>query len=77
MANNYTVKWSNGAERRYETYEAAKSAVVESYPEAEIGHAGDISEGGDRTLCWASGADSVNDDGKNAVCEIVGDRERD
>ena len=71
--NNYSVKWSNGTERRYETYEAAKGAVLESYPEAEIGHDGDISEGGARTLCWATDS-SVDDDGKNAVCSIWQDR---
>jgi hypothetical protein len=72
--NNYSVKWSNGTERRYETYEAAKDAVLESYPDAEIGHDGDISEGGDRTLCWATEDASIDDDGKNAICSIWRDR---
>ncbi len=72
--NNFTVKWSNGSERRYETYEAAKVGVLESYPEAEIGHDGDIDGGGNRTLCWASEDESVNDDGAKAVCSIWRDR---
>jgi hypothetical protein len=72
--NNYSVRWSNGTERRYETYEAATAAVLESYPGAEIGHDGDISEGGYRTLCWATEDDSVNDDGAKAVCSIWRDR---
>jgi hypothetical protein len=72
--NNYTVKWSNGTEHRYETCEAAEDAVRESYPDSEIGHDGDISEGGDRTLCWATEDDSVNDDGARAICSIWKDR---
>ncbi len=72
--NNYTVKWSNGAERRYETYEQAQAAVIDSYPEAEIGHDGDIADGGYRTLCWRTEDESVDDDGARAICSIWKDR---
>lgn len=73
--NNYSIKWCNGLEFRYETYEAAVQAVLESYPEAEIGHDGDITDGGRRTLCWETAEDSTDDDGQLAVCSIWRDRE--
>lgn len=53
---------------------------VEGYDEAvelarsegarEIGHDGDLTSGGDRTLCWASEEDARDDDGRRAVCSI-------
>lgn len=68
--SEFTVRWSNGNERRYGTYEAAVAGVLDSYPDAEIGHDGDISDGGDLTLVWATEADSEDDDGANAIASI-------
>lgn len=67
----YAIEWSDGSRDEYDTYDQATTAVTARYPDAEIGHDGDLSEGGDRTLCWASEAESMNDDGQNAVAEIV------
>ena len=41
------------------------------YPDMTHGHAGDLSDGGDKTLVWASQSESINDDGKRAIAEIV------
>lgn len=35
-----------------------------------VGHSGDLADGGDRTLIWASAEDAEDDDGTNAVGEI-------
>ena len=56
------------AERR--AYEEAVAAVEAVLSEPEIGHAGDISEGGERTLFWASEALAANDDGARAAGSI-------
>ena len=60
----------SGVEFAVATYEAAEALIYDRYPDAEIGHAGDLSEGGDRTLAWASHEDSVDDDGRQAVGSI-------
>ena len=41
------------------------------YPDMTHGHAGDLSDGGNRTQVWASQSESINDDGKRAIAEIV------
>ena len=33
----------------------------------EIGHNGDLSDGGERTMFWANKKDAANDDGVNAL----------
>lgn len=35
-----------------------------------VGHDGDLSDHGDRTLIWADEASSINDDGANAIGSI-------
>lgn len=76
MTRTYQIRWSNGASEQHDTYEAACDAVRARYPEAEIGHDGDLTEHGDRTLCWRDEAESMGphgygDDGACAVCSIV------
>lgn len=54
--------------------------IVATYPEAlehvaalggvAVGHSGDLEDGGDRTLIWASEADAENDDGAKAIATI-------
>jgi hypothetical protein len=67
----YKISWTNGrADDAAESYEEAKALVRAEYPEAEIGHDGDLEGFGDRTLCWASEEDSTDDDGARAVCSI-------
>lgn len=41
------------------------------YRSAEIGHDGDISDGGETTLCWASAEDAENNPGVRAGAKIV------
>ena len=68
----YAIKHSHGqTETGIETYEEAVERVRAVYKSAEIGHDGDISEGGERTLCWSSQEDSIDDDGRRTCCSIV------
>ena len=72
----YKINWSHGqTDYGFATYDAAKEAVEAVLSEAEIGHDGDISEGGERTLFWASEEDSIDDDGKRAAGSIVAQHE--
>lgn len=67
----YKIDWADGRTTTgYESYTAAQDAVFELYDLAEIGHSGDLSDGGDRTLCWPNEASSVDGDGQRAVCSI-------
>ena len=53
-----------------ETYEDAIAAIEAEWPDAEIGHDGDLTDGGDRTLCWSDEVSSRDDDGAHAVASI-------
>jgi len=66
----YTIEWSNGDTETHDTYDAALSAIRARYPLAEVGHSGDLRDGGARTLAWANEADADNDDGANA-CAVI------
>ena len=68
----YEIRMSNGRTLSgYETYQAAVDACREEWSGCEMGHDGDISDGGERTLVWADEASSVDDDGARAVASIV------
>lgn len=54
-----------------DTYADALQLVRQHLPGCELGHAGDITDGGDRTLVWASEQDAEGDDGSQAVAVIV------
>ncbi len=64
------VRWSNGHEESADNYEEAKDLVRAQRPDAAIGHDGDLTEGGERTLCWANAEDAEDDDGARAVASI-------
>ena len=66
----YEINYSDGRSAEAETYEDACNMVRAAYPEAEIGHPGDLKDGGDRTLCWASEDDARDDDGQRAIAMI-------
>jgi hypothetical protein len=67
----YAIHHSNGrTETGIVSYAEAVAVVALQYDGCEIGHDGDLSSGGDRTLVWASEADSVDDDGARAVASI-------
>ena len=67
----YEINYSNGTSTLANTYKTAIAAIRADYPSAVIGHDGDLSDGGDRTLCWADADDADNDDGANAVATIL------
>ena len=67
----YTVQFSDGStSEMYDTYDEAVDAMEARYPDGEIGHSGDLSDGGDRTIIWETEEDSINDDGAHAVASI-------
>jgi hypothetical protein len=67
----YEITYANGADASFvATYEDALCVIADRWPDAEVGHDGDLTSGGDRTLVWATEADAVNDDGARAVACI-------
>lgn len=66
----YEISYSDGRTDTADTYEAAIEIIEAEYPDAVIGHDGDLSDRGDRTLCWADESSIANDDGANAVATI-------
>jgi hypothetical protein len=67
----YVVSFAAGRpDKQFPTYAAAVAALTAEWPEAEIGHSGDLLDGGDRTLCWPNEKASINDDGLRAVATI-------
>lgn len=68
----YAVTWSHGVtERSYATYEDAVAAVRSVLSDPEIGHSGDILDGGESTLFWDDAAKAQCDDGSRAAGSIV------
>lgn len=73
----YILSLTSGATFRLDadTYDAAVAEVRLTLGamcgcDVVLGHAGDLADGGDRTLVWESEADAENDDGARAVAEI-------
>ena len=67
----YEISYANGTSTLANTYKTAVAAIKAEYPSAVVGHDGDLSDGGSRTLCWADADDAANDDGSNAVASII------
>ena len=68
---SYVIRYSDGRYSECDTYEQALDAVHDEYgPDAVTEHDGDLTEHGDRTLCWSDESSSVNDDGAHAVAAI-------
>ena len=67
----YCINYSNGNSDTANTLKTAIAAIKADYPSAVIGHDGDLSDGGDRTLCWANETDAAKDDGGNAIASII------
>lgn len=53
-----------------DSYNEAVETVRRHLPGCELGHPGDITDGGDRTLVWVDEADAEGDDGSQAIAEI-------
>lgn len=67
----FRVVHSHGLTETVDTYEQAEELVRAVYgADAAIGHDGDISEGGESTLCWRTADDAENDDGVRSVAKI-------
>jgi len=54
----------------YDSYQECVDAILARWPDAAIGHDGDLVSGGDCTLFWADAATSENDDGARALGSI-------
>src|ERR1044071_3502385 len=68
----YAIKHSHGTtETGFETYEDAVAAVRSVYRSAEIGHSGDIEDGGESTLVWADAETAKDADESRACASIV------
>ena len=68
---SYTVYVGAGNTIDFASIKAAKAFIRKAWPEAVIGHDGDLSDGGDRTLAWADGVEADSDDGENAIAVIT------
>lgn len=71
----YETRYSDGRVETHGTYAEAVAAFAAEHEGCEIGHDGDLQDGGERTLCWASEEDSIDDDGARATASIyrIGD----
>ena len=67
---SFSVTHRHGITEIYNTYDEAVAALVSVYSTPEIGHPGDISEGGETTLVWGSAELSQDDDGSRACAKI-------
>lgn len=71
MTTTFALKFRHTpAVETFATYEEALAAIHEVFDLAEVGHPGDISEGGERTLVWADAEAADGDDGSRAIAEI-------
>lgn len=66
----YEIRHADGREEQHDTYEQAIASLEAQYPDCEIGHDGDLTEGGDKTLCWANEEDAEGDNSVNSVAAI-------
>jgi hypothetical protein len=55
----------------YETYRQALQHMRDEQPGCTIGHLGDLTDGGDRTLVWKSDDDAAGNDGSKAIGMIT------
>lgn len=76
MNMDAAIKYSNGQTDTAEDFEAAMAKIRSRWPEAiawqdgnEITCNDDVTCG--RVLVWATEKDSVNDDGRRAIAEII------
>lgn len=57
--------------RLADSYTAATQLIAEHLGSCVVGHPGDITDGGDRTLVWLTEDDAEGDDGQHAIAQIV------
>ena len=66
----YRIDWPGGLWEPTNTYGEAVRIIREEYPDAAIGHAGDLEDGGDRTIAWRSAEDAEGDSGARSIAAI-------
>lgn len=75
-ATGYALHFSDGRVLYVSTGGAegyAQALALAREEGAEItDHSGDLTDSGDRTLCWATKTDAENDDGRRALCAVRG-----
>lgn len=71
-SESFTIHHSHGQdETGIDSYDEAIARVQAVYGvDCSIGHDGDISEGGERTLVWVDEETGRDDDGSRACCSI-------
>jgi len=69
-SKDYEIRWAWGRVENFPTWDEVEARVLDEFPEAAIGHPGDLSDFGDRTLCWRTEEEALNDPGARAVCVI-------
>lgn len=68
---HYEIQCTNGRTMGpYDSHDEAVAAAEAEWPDAEIGHDGDLEDDGNRTLIWETADDAENDDGAHAVASI-------
>lgn len=68
----FSIKWAHGqTESGFTSLEEATTIVRGILSGAVIGHSGDIADGGERTMFWASEELAQDDDGSRAAGSIV------
>ena len=53
------------------TWESVVRYIKDRYPDAVIGHTGDMEDGGDRTHCWESEVDPASGDMPLIIASIT------
>jgi hypothetical protein len=66
----YMIAYRDGTTEPAGTYSAACGRIKSGWPEAVIGHDGDMEHGGTRTLCWADADDAANHVEAKAIASI-------
>lgn len=72
---SFTIKFHSGETVNTSTYAEAIFAVAMRHDNVSIGHDADISQGGDRTICWPSDAPGTEDE-LAALATICSDSKR-
>lgn len=67
---DYRITFWDGVEDTAPDLLQAMEIVRMRYPDAAIGHAGDLQDGGTRTLCWETEKSKGDDNGEKAIAVI-------
>jgi len=62
----YEIRYTGGTKNKHDDYQSATAEIHGRWPDAYLHNCGD-----GRTLVWATEAQSEDDDGSDAVAEII------